>query len=167
MAVSRGIPRAANRPAAAQSRSGPKRNRSSAPLVSLQGDRKSAAPMRGSSEVDALLAQLRHPLTAELQAVRRIILGANRKFAERVKGNAPSFYYGADMAAFSLQDPRELRLIMVFPCGLVDDDGSGMLEGAWPDRRDIRFCGMADVEAKRETLVRVVNRWVDRMDGKR
>ena len=134
---------------------------------SMAGDRMPAAPVRGAQDVDAFMKALRHPFKAEVQAVREIVLGANKKLAERVKWNAPSFYYGADLGAFNLHQTEFLQLILVFPNGIIDDGGTGLLMGAWRDRREVRFADMKDVLEKKAALRRVVNAWVERMDGKR
>lgn len=134
---------------------------------SMAGDRMPAAPVRGAQDVDAFMKALRHPFKAEVQAVREIVLGANKKLAERVKWNAPSFYYGADLGAFNLHQTEYLQLILVFPNGLIDDGGTGLLMGTWKDRREVRFADMKDVLAKKAALRSVVNAWVERMDGKR
>lgn len=134
---------------------------------SMAGDRMPAAPVRGAQDVDEFMKALKHPFKSELQAVREIILAANKKLAERVKWNAPSFYYGADLGAFNLHQTEFLQLILVFPNGLIDDGGTGLLLGTWRDRREVRFTSMDDVLAKQAALKRVVNAWVERMDGKR
>jgi hypothetical protein len=134
---------------------------------SMAGDRMPAAPVRGAQDVDAFMKELRHPFKAEVQAVREIILAANKKLAERIKWNAPSFYYGADLGAFNLHQTAYVQLILVFPNGLIDDGGAGLLMGTWRDRREVRFADMKDVLAKKAALRRVVNAWVERMDGKR
>lgn len=134
---------------------------------SMAGDRMPAAPVRGAQDVDDFMKALKHPFKAEVQAVREIVLAANKKLAERVKWNAPSFYYGADLGAFNLHQTAYLQLILVFPNGIIDDGGSGLLMGTWKDRREVRFADMKDVLEKKAALRRVVNAWVERMDGKR
>lgn len=44
-----------------------------------------------TDKVDEFLENLSHPLKAEVEAVRSIIMGANKGIAEEVKWNAPSF----------------------------------------------------------------------------
>lgn len=116
--------------------------------------------MSGTETVDAYMRALEHPRKAEIQAVREIIVNANSKIAERVKWNAPSFFYRADLGAFNPRATGFAQLILVFPNGLVSEP-SGLLEGAWNDRRIARFYDLADVRAKEAALTRVVNAWVD------
>jgi hypothetical protein len=116
-------------------------------------------PTNGTAEVDAFMATLDHPQRAEIAAIRAIIIGASPQIAERIKWKVPSFYYRADLAAFHLRATGCVQLVLVFPHGLVADP-SGLLEGAWPDRRLAKFYDLADVHAKQAALAGIVNAWV-------
>lgn len=134
---------------------------------------KPAAPKRparvvrsGAEEVEALMASLQHPHKAEIEAVRRIILGASRKLEERVKWKAPSFHCGGvDLGAFNLHQVGFAQLILVFPRGIPAETGPGVLEGTWKDRREVRFHDLAEVSRKKAGLVRVVKAWVGLLAG--
>lgn len=123
------------------------------------------AARSGPEEVQALMASLKHPRKAEIEAVRRIILGASRRLEERVKWKAPSFHCGGvDLGAFNLHQVGFAQLILVFPRGIPEETGSGLLEGAWKDRREVRFHDLAEVDRKKAGLVRVVRAWVGLLD---
>jgi hypothetical protein len=117
-----------------------------------------------AAAVAALMAGLTHPRKAEVEALRKIIKSANPKLNERVKWNAPSYFYKADFASFNLHQEAFVQLIILFPHGLIADD-SGLLLGDWKDRREARFQDMKDVKAKAAALTRVVNQWVAATDG--
>lgn len=126
---------------------------------------KASAPKKsGPEEVAEYLKQLEHPLKAEIEAVREIILGANRKLAERVKWNAPSFYYQQDLAAFHLRPRDCVHVVFVFPQGTMPEDRFGFLEGDYKDRRMARFRSMAEVQQHKAGLVKLVNHWVRAID---
>jgi hypothetical protein len=117
-----------------------------------------------SAKVDELMRKLEHPFKPEIEALRTIIKNANSKISERVKWNAPSYFYQAeDMAAFNLHNQKFVQIIFVFPKGLINDD-TGLLQGDWKDRREARFHNMADVETKKAALEKVVNAWVKLID---
>jgi hypothetical protein len=118
----------------------------------------------GTDAVNDYMRQLDHPMKAEIEAVRSIILKANPKVAERVKWNVPSFYYRDDLAAFHLRSTGFIQLVFVFHRGKMIEDRMGLLEGDYKDRRLAKFHDMQDVEAKRKALERVVNRWVEMTD---
>ena len=116
--------------------------------------------MEGSRAVDEFMTGLDHPFAAELQTVRGYILDAHPLVSERIKWKSPSFHVGADdLGAFELRPTEFLRLILVFPHGLVDDP-TGLMTGTWADRRELRFTGADDVLAKRVPLQRAVRDWV-------
>jgi hypothetical protein len=77
---------------------------------------------------------------------------------ERVKWNAPSYFYIKDMAAFNLHQQDFVQLIFVFPYGLISDNE--LLQGEWKDRREARFRDMKDIKAKKALLEKIVNEWV-------
>ena len=116
--------------------------------------------MNDTEKVNALLKDLEHPLKPEIEAVRAIIMKANKKIAERVKWNAPSFFYKKDMAAFHTRATKHVHLVFVFHDGAMIHDSDGLLEGDYKDRRMAFFKDMADVKAKKKALEKVVNEWV-------
>ena len=106
------------------------------------------------------MAELEHPFRAEVQQLREIVLGANPAIAERIKWKSPSFYSGRDdLGAFELRPRNFVRLMLVFPHGLVDDP-AGIMMGDWRDRRELRFTSVDDIAAKRAALENVVDAWV-------
>jgi hypothetical protein len=113
--------------------------------------------------VDGYLAELEHPLKAEVVRLREIVLGASPAIEERIKWKSPSFFSGADdLGAFELRPRDFVRLVLVFPHGLVDDP-EGIMLGDWKDRRELRFTSLDDIEAKRAGLENIVKAWVARL----
>lgn len=111
-----------------------------------------------TEKVDAWMAALEHPLKAEMQAVRDAILAAHPGITERIKWAAPSFGYKTDMATFNHRTDKHVHLVM--HNGVVMNDTSGHLEGAYPDRRMMYFKNMDEVDAKKEALQAAVRNWV-------
>ena len=116
--------------------------------------------MDGTAAVDAYMAELDHPFATEVQTLREHILAAHPLVTERIKWKSPSFHVGGvDLGAFELRPTEFLRLILVFPNGLVDDP-TGLMRGTWADRRELRFTSAEDVAEKRFALQHVVRDWV-------
>ena len=116
--------------------------------------------MNGAAAVDEYMSTLEHPFAAEVARLRVVVREAHPLVEERIKWKSPSFHVGGtDLGAFELRPTEFLRLILVFPHGLVDDP-SGLMLGSWADRRELRFTGAADVEAKAPALQSVVRAWV-------
>ena len=116
--------------------------------------------LTGKEAVDAYMKVLDHPFKAEIEAVRQIILSANPKMQERIKWNAPSFYFDKDFAAFNPRTRDFAQLVMVFHDGAMIQDRMGLLEGDYKDRRLASFHSMEDVLAKKEALEKAVNLWI-------
>ena len=121
--------------------------------------------LNNTGTVNEYMAKLEHPLKAEIEEVRMIIRNANSKIAERIKWNAPSFYYNLDMAAFNPRSKAFVQLIFVFYNGNMIHESSGLLEGDWKDRRQAKFYDMKDIRAKESTLHKVVNDWIALMEN--
>lgn len=118
--------------------------------------------LNDTPQVDAYMRDLEHPLKAEMEAVRSIILGAHPGITEGIKWNSPSFYYKGDMVVFHTRSPE--HLLLVFPNGIVIGDESGLLEGDYVDRRMAYFRSMDDVRAKQAALENAIRGWVRYMD---
>jgi hypothetical protein len=117
--------------------------------------------------VDQFMQQLEHPLKAEIEAVRAIVLGADPQITEHIKWNAPSFCYGGDdRVTLRLHPPSRLQLIFHRGAKVKDsegfrfEDGSGLLKWVAADRAVFALGDMADIQARRDALADLVQRWV-------
>lgn len=118
--------------------------------------------MTDSQKVHQFINKLDHPLKEEIRFVREIILGADFKIKERVKWNAPSFYYKKDLVTFN---PRNQKVVqLVFHHKSIVQIQSEFLEGNYEDRRLMMFKDKADIKAKEKELTRIMHRLVDFMD---
>lgn len=94
----------------------------------------------GAQTPDALLDALDHPMRAEIDALRAIILKAHPGLVEGVKWNAPSYSVeGEDRITFQLR--AKDKILLVFHRGakakagkVTIDDPEGLLQWAAPDR---------------------------------
>lgn len=120
---------------------------------------------KDGQKVEELMAALDHPLKAEIEALRDILRHTNAKIAERVKWNAPSYYYQYDLAAFHLRQQNFVHLIVVFPKDTTINDSTGLLEANHKDRREAKFYNMQDIAQKRPALEKIINTWVDLVDN--
>ncbi|ASS76019.1 hypothetical protein CIG75_14300 [Tumebacillus algifaecis] len=131
---------------------------------------KQSAKLDGHQQVVEFLKQLEHPLKAEIEEVRSIVLQAKEGITEQIKWNAPSFcFQNEDRVTFNLQGKGFFRL--VFHCGAkkkaqatagrLFQDSTGLLEWVADDRAIIKFTDRNDVEAKKDRLAEVVVRWLE------
>ena len=106
--------------------------------------------------MNAYLAHLKHPLKAEIAAVRTIIMQASDKISERVKWDAPVFYYKQDLATFDLHLTKNVHLILLLPEETVVPDGDGLIGLDQDGRREVTFHNMTEIAAKKPALVKFV-----------
>jgi hypothetical protein len=119
--------------------------------------------MAKAPTVAEYMAALKHPLKAEVQALREIIQGVNSQITEQIKWNAPSFSYKGYLATMNLHEQNVVRL--VFHNGAILDQSSGILEGDYVDRRLVYFKDMVEVKAKKPALVKAIKEWIKLMDA--
>jgi hypothetical protein len=118
--------------------------------------------------VDGFMAALRHPLKPEIEAVRRIILGAGKGIGEGIKWNAPSFHTGEHFATFHLRATDSVQVIFHLGAkvkdlpvkGLQIEDREGLLKWLAKDRGIVTLRDMKDVKARGPALADIVRQWV-------
>ena len=115
-----------------------------------------------TEEVNAFMEQLEHPLKAEIEAVRAIIK-TNRKICERVKWNAPSFFYTDDLATIHVKAKQHVHLIFHHPA--IVKIKSDLLEGDYKDRRMMYFENMKEVKSRKKELTSIISELVDLMNA--
>ena len=128
-----------------------------------------------ASDLDAVeryLKALAHPLKAEIEAVRGIILKADARVTEGIKWNVPSFHAGEWFATFDFRSKEWIQI--VFHRGakvkFVGDsryvkDASGILKWIANDRCTAKFVSKKDVEAKAAALAAVVAKLVENLSN--
>ena len=114
---------------------------------------------------DSLMQASEHPFKPEIEELRIIIKNASSKIAERIKWNAPSYFYIKDMAAFNLHQEKFVQIIFIFYNGAMINDSGDLLEGKWKDRREARFYSMEDIKNKKTKLEKVVREWIDLIEN--
>ena len=125
--------------------------------------KKKGSPVSRTDKVDEFLRELRHPLTAEIEAVRSIIKGVNKDIAEEVKWKAPSFNYkGEYLVTFNLWETE--RIFLVFHNPLIPQVKSKILEGDYKDRRKTYFTDMQDIKAKKPLLEKALKDLIKLID---
>jgi hypothetical protein len=118
--------------------------------------------MKHTKKVDEFIAKLEHPLKAELEAVRSIIVNANPKIEENIKWGGPSFLYKEDLATFN---PRIKNYIaLIFHKGALINVKSDFLEEATKGKVYAKFYPMDQVTANKELIKKMVNTWIELMD---
>jgi len=119
--------------------------------------------MSNTKKVDEFIAKLDHPLKAEMDAVRSIIVNASPKIEEDIKWGGPSFFYKEDLATFN---PRIKNYVaLIFHKGELLNITSEFLENATKGKVYAKFYSMDQVTANKELIEKMVNAWVELMDN--
>ncbi|PWS28629.1 DUF1801 domain-containing protein [Pedobacter yonginense] len=119
--------------------------------------------LSGQEEVNLYLSNLQHPFKAEVELLRSIILSADDRLKQRIKWNAPSFYFNKDLGAFNLRAKGYVQIIFVFYDGNMIES-EGLLLGNWRDRREARFYSLEDIQNKTMQLTAFVQEWMKTID---
>lgn len=114
--------------------------------------------MNTNPEVDAYLEKKAHPLNAEIQRVREIILSAHPGIEETIKWAVPTFTYKGNMASYFMNAKKHVSLM--FHKGALLNDPSGLLEGDAKEGRAAKFASMEEIERRKDDLQAVVREWV-------
>lgn len=121
--------------------------------------KKKGSPISRADAVDEFLRGLRHPLKAEVEAVRSIIKSVDKNIHEEIKWKAPSFNYkGEYLVTFNLRDTKRIHLVFHNP--KIPQVKSKLLEGDYKDRRMMYLADMKDVEAKKAELEKILKRLI-------
>lgn len=119
--------------------------------------------MNTNKKVDDFLKKKKHPMTAEMQRIREIILGVSDDVSEDIKWSAPTFMYKGNIASFFMNTKNSVSLL--FHTGASVGDTSGLLEGDGKTARVARFADMKDIEKKKKKLESVIKKWIKMKDA--
>jgi hypothetical protein len=117
--------------------------------------------------MNAFMAHLKHPMKAEISAVRVIIKQAHEKVAERVKWDAPMFYYREDLATFDLSTMKSVHLVLLGEQAQQVRAADGLVHEDHEGRRAMSFRNMSGVVAKKGALTMFVKEWVQAIEARR
>lgn len=120
-------------------------------------------------EVTYFLDAQNHPLRAEIEALRKILLAAEESLTENIKWNSPNYCAGEDdRITMRVQPPKQIQLIFhrgakkqIQPENRLVDDTSGLLAWKENDRAVATFKTMRDIESSASALREIVSNWVD------
>ncbi|WP_317896596.1 DUF1801 domain-containing protein [Aurantibacillus circumpalustris] len=100
-----------------------------------------------------------YPLKPEIEKLRTIIKNSDKRISERIKWNAPSYYYMEDIVTFG--PDRKGRILLVFHHPYVVKIKSDLLEGNYKDRRLAYFSDSKEVQLGKKELERIIKEIVN------
>lgn len=135
------------------------------------GKKEKAAPAKVKSkkptdeeQVKTWMEKLIPAVKSEIETVRKIIKAASPKLGERIKWNAPSYYYKDDIVTFGPY--RTQKLLLVFHHPAVMKVKSDLLKGTYKDRRLVHFKNKAEATKNKKELTRIITEIIQLIDKK-
>lgn len=98
-----------------------------------------------------------------INAVRKIIKTAGPKLNERIKWNAPSYYYNEDIVTFGPTKAKD-KIILVFHHPDIVKIRSELLQGNYKDRRLVYLNSMKEIKDAQKELERIIKESVAMID---
>ena len=114
-------------------------------------------------QVNEWLKKLDPEMKPAIDAVRQIIKTAGPKLNERIKWNAPSYYYKEDIVTFGPVRSKD-KVILVFHHPNIVKIRSALLEGDYKDRRLVYFNSLSEIKSAKKELERIIDESVRMMD---
>lgn len=126
--------------------------------------KKAISKPSGESEINAWINKLDAAGKKDVNAVRQIIKGASPKLSERIKWNAPSYYYKDDIVTFGPYKTHKLLLIFHHP--EIEKIKSPLLEGNYKGRRLVHLADIKAANAAKAELKRIIKELIKGIDNK-
>lgn len=126
---------------------------------------------KAPTDPGVFLRDLTHPHKASIEAIRAIILGADKRIQESVKWNSLSYAIDEHFATFHLRAKSGVQVVFHRGAKVKDnsagqlpiDDPAGLLTWLANDRATATFADVADVAAKAKGLKKIVKQWITLM----
>ena len=124
--------------------------------------------MNPNPQVSEFLDQLQHPLRAEIELLRTLILETNSKIEENIKWNGPNYSVnGEDRITMKIQPPKIIQLIfhrgakkLEQPIQHLIEDPFRLLDWKENDRAVIGFKSVQEIHEKEKRLTFLIYFWV-------
>lgn len=121
-----------------------------------------------SIEVTEFLDNQIHPLRAEIEALREIILRAEPTLNEGIKWNGPNYSLnGEDRITMRLDPPKQIQVIFHRGAKVKTQPDNRLIDGNYPfltwkenDRAIATFKELADIRQFSEAFQEIVTKWI-------
>ena len=124
---------------------------------------KSRSKSTEAEQVNDWMDKLDASFKPSINAVRKIIKAASAKLNERIKWNAPSYYYNEDIVTFGPTKAKD-KIILVFHHPDIVKIRSELLQGNYKDRRLVYLNSMKEIKDAQKELERIVKESVAMID---
>lgn len=118
--------------------------------------------MRGmskSAEVEAWFARYENPMKEVVLRIREIVLNADSRIEECIKWQAPTFAFQGNLASFFPKSKQHASLMFHLGARIAGDHPR--LEGSGDTSRVMKISSVAEANAARPDLERIVRAWCE------
>jgi hypothetical protein len=125
-----------------------------------------AKPSAKRDDVDALVRDLDHPLKADINAVRKIVLGADPSISEGIKWNSVSFRRSDWFATVNLRSKDVIQLVFHTGAKVKDNpqlkisDPSGLILWLAKDRCLVTLGAGKTLKSNAKAFEAIVKAWL-------
>jgi uncharacterized protein YdhG (YjbR/CyaY superfamily) len=119
--------------------------------------------MGRSKEVDAWFAKYENPMKDVVLRIRAIVLAADKRMDECIKWQAPTFTYKGNLASFFPKSKQHASLM--FHLGAKIPGKHPLLEGTAATGRVMKIRTVADANAAKKGIEKIVRAWCDWRDA--
>lgn len=113
--------------------------------------------MPKSKEVDAWFVRYENPMKPVVQRVRALVLGADKRMAECIKWQAPTFTYLGNLASFFPKSKQHASLM--FHEGARIPGKHPRLVGGGGTSRMLKIASVAEANAAKKDIEAIVKAW--------
>jgi hypothetical protein len=114
-------------------------------------------------QVNEWMNKLDTEMKPAIDTVRKIIRSAGPKLNERIKWNAPSYYYKEDIVTFGPMRNKD-KIILVFHHPNIVKIRPELLQGNYKDRRLVYLNSMKEIKDAQKELERIIKESVAMID---
>lgn len=114
-------------------------------------------------QVDAWFGDYENPMKEVVLRIRAIILAADPRIIETIKWKAPTFVYKGNLASFFPRSKQHASLM--FHEGAKIPGRHPVLEGAGDTSRVLKLASVAQADAARTDIEKLVRAWCDWRDS--
>lgn len=120
------------------------------------------------SKVTEFLDGLNHPLRAEIELLRNIIMKSEDGLSENIKWNGPNYSFeDQDRVTMKIQPPKQIQLIFHRGAKKVDQPKTKLIDTntkqlIWKgnDRAIMTFKNLSEIEKSKSELTEIIKKWI-------
>ncbi len=122
-----------------------------------------------NSGVSQFLDEMNHPLRAEIDFLRNLILNANEALVENIKWNGPNYCFNQeDRITMKIQPPKNIQLIFHRGAKKLEQPEEKLIQEKgrlliWKenDRAIATFKNIADIKVAEADLIDILMKWIE------